>query len=266
MKDMKKYLDGDALYGDDLNIQEIEKWFTDEKEAYADLGAKDKSNYEYAYHQLNIELGYSKLRNEKYKNVLGFGSAYGDELYPILDRAENITIIDPSDSFTHKDIKGVKCSYIKPNMSGDLAFKDEEFDLIVCLGVLHHIPNVTHVLHELYRCLSIDGEMLLREPIVSMGDWTKDRPGLTKHERGIPLKIFDSIIRNCGFNFVAKSYCVFPLIPKLANVINTKAYNSKALTLTDVFLSKLFAWNIRYHTRTFLHKFRPASVYFYLRK
>ncbi len=36
------YLSGERLYGDDFTIEEIQKWFADEAEGYADLGAKEK--------------------------------------------------------------------------------------------------------------------------------------------------------------------------------------------------------------------------------
>jgi len=35
-----------------------------------------------------------------------FGSVYGYELEPIIDRIEDITILDPSDSFVQKSIRG----------------------------------------------------------------------------------------------------------------------------------------------------------------
>lgn len=63
-----------------------------------------------------------------------------------------------------------------------LDFESEQFDLITCLGALHRIPNVSMVVNELYRCLGKGGYLLLREPVVSMGDWSVPREGLTKRE------------------------------------------------------------------------------------
>jgi len=39
------YLSGERLYGDDFTIEEIQKWFADEAEGYADLCAKEKDRY-----------------------------------------------------------------------------------------------------------------------------------------------------------------------------------------------------------------------------
>lgn len=40
--DISIYLSGAKLYGDDFTIDEIEEWFADEAEGYANLGAKKK--------------------------------------------------------------------------------------------------------------------------------------------------------------------------------------------------------------------------------
>jgi len=180
---------------------------------------------------------------------------------------DSIIIMDPSSAFnTRREIFGVPCKYSKPSPSGQIPFSADSFDLIMSLGVLHHIPNVSYVISECYRCLSESGVMLVREPIVSMGDWRYPRPGLTKRERGIPIKVFDSIISNIGFNVQHKSLCVFPLIPKLANKFGIHAYNNRILTLIDAFLSKLFSWNTKYHRTSYVEKIGPASVFYVLSK
>jgi len=260
------YLSGKKLHGDDFSYEEIWDWYEDEKEGYADLGAKKKSSYKYAYHSLNAQHGYQYIGNRKYHNVLGLGSAYGDEFIPIIDKIKKLTIVDPSDAFITEEVHGVPCHYVKPSIDGLMPFDDADFDMIVCLGVLHHIPNVTTVVNELFRCLSNSGIVLLREPIVSLGDWSKPRPGLTKRERGIPLNIFKSIINDAGFVIKHQSLCVFSLIPKISNRIGISAYNSSILTWIDKKLCQLFSWNVNYHPTKLVHKFRPWSVYFVLNK
>ena len=266
MEDNTRYLSGEKLFGDDFTIEEIEKWYRDEKEGYADLGAGDKSSYKYSYHALNRFHGFKYIRNRKFKNVLGLGSAYGDEFLPIIDNVERLTIIDPSDSFKLDKVHGVPCAYVKPAVDGKLPFEGGIFDLVVCLGVLHHIPNVSTVMNELYRCLSHGGALLVREPIISMGDWRRPRPGLTKRERGIPIDIFRNIVKNAGFEVTKESLCMFPLIPRLYQRFGVPAYNSSVAVLGDALLSQLFRWNIRYNATRFIHKFRPVSVYYVLLK
>ncbi len=135
----------------------------------------------------------------RFNEALGIGSAYGNEFMPIAQNIKQVTILDPSDAFSDvKEIYETPCKYIKPNPNGNMPFETNQFDLVTSMGVMHHIPNVSHVMSECYRCLNKGGIMLLREPIASMGDWRKLRTGLTKRERGIPLQILNEIIRNVG--------------------------------------------------------------------
>lgn len=262
-----KYLFGKKLYGDDFSDQQIKKWFSEEEDGYADLGAKNKNKYRYAYHALNHYHGFRFLPKKKYHHVLGVGSAYGDELNPIIDHAESITILESSDSFIHKDIKGVPIKYEKPIYNGSFNFKNEEFDLVTCFGVLHHIPNVSKVLSEIYRCLNKGGYLLLREPIISMGDWRKHRKGLTKNERGIPLKIFRETLKNTGFKIIKERKCVFPLVTRLSKLLFKKLpYNSKIVTAIDHLFSNIFFFNYTYHARNWIKKIRPISIFYVLYK
>ena len=216
------------MYGDDFDINQINEWFAGEQGGYANLGAKNWVDYSYGYHRLNYQHGYKYIVNKSFNNTLGFGNAYGDELKQIVNNITgNITILDPSDVFSDvKEIYGAPCNYIKSNPNGNMSFKNDEFDLVTCLGVLHHIPNVSHVIKEAYRCLSPGGYMLLREPIVSMGDWRQPRKGLTKRERGVSVNIMDEIIKNSGFKVRNRSFCIFQLIPKLANKLGVSSYNN----------------------------------------
>jgi SAM-dependent methyltransferase len=266
---MNPYLGGDRLYGDDLPLPEIQKWHEDEREAYADLLtlAGETEAHCYPYHELNRRHGYSALPERPLKHVLGMGSAHGDEFEPIKGRIESLTIVEPGDSFHRREVCGIPARYVAPQIDGGLPFEDNAFDLITCFGVLHHIPNVTHVVSELYRCLASGGYALVREPIVSMGDWTKPRKGLTKHERGIPAPIFDRIVRDAGFSVRARRFCVFPPFLKTWNAVcRTPVFNCRWATIIDAALSRMFAFNVVYHSSNFVGKFRPVSVFYVLSK
>lgn len=264
-KNYEIYFCGERLYGDDFSLEEIQRWYEDEKEGYANLGAKDASAYEYGYHQLNKILGYHYLPNKTFENVLGFGSAYGDELIPIAQRINRVTILDASEKLRKPFFEGVSLEYKLPKASGQLEFSNETFDLVVSLGVLHHVPNVSYVLSELFRCTKKGGYALIREPIVSMGDWRMPRAGLTKRERGIPSEIFDSLIRSTGYEVCRKTFCVFPVIPMFGKWVGP-VYNRRAFVYLDILISRALSFNRTYH-RTKLHqKFGPTAVYYVLKK
>ncbi len=266
MADIENFLSGRQLYGDDFDAAQIALWYADEKEGYADLGARDAASYEYGYHALNLRHAFRHLQSPKFPEVLGFGSAYGDELLPIIARIGHLTIVDPSDAFVRPEVHGVPATYVKPDPAGTLPMPQGSFDLITCLGVLHHIPNVSAVVKEFARTLKPGGRIVLREPIVSMGDWRRPRAGLTKRERGIPLPILREIVAAAGLTIEHEALCVFPVTPRLAPLLRTQVYNSPLATGLDALLARAFAWNVNYHPRSALQHLRPTSAVFVLRK
>ena len=264
---IEKALKGFILYGDDFTEEEITQWFKEEEEAYADLGAKNKKTYLYKYHEWNKQLGFNYLNRVRFSNALGLGSAYGDEFLPIIEKIDNLIIIEPSKAFTkEKKIKDTPCTYLKPLPSGEILLESDTIDLILCFGVLHHIPNVSRVFQELNRVLKKNGLFLVREPIVSMGDWRFKRKGLTKNERGIPLKIFRDIITKANFMILKETLCDFSVISKIAKLFGIIPYNNVLLTRLDLISSRFFFWNYDYHASSLLKKIRPASVFFLLSK
>jgi|ERR1700674_192245 len=267
MNDIGICLAGEKLYGEDFDANQIRDWFDDEREGYADLGAKDLDENEYEYNALNIFHGFRHLpESTRFRKVLGFGSCFGGEFFPIANRIDRLTIIDPSDAFVRTNVFGVPCTYLKPADTGTLPFSDGEFDLITCFGVLHHIPNVSYVVSEISRCLEPGGFALIREPIVSMGDWRQPRPGLTKRERGLPLDLFRAILKSNGLSISHQGYCAFRAIPKLGDMLKLRVYNYAPLVRLDALACTLLSWNVRYHATTLWQKFRPESAYFVLKK
>lgn len=183
-----------------------------------------------------------------------------------MSRVQAVTILDPSDAFVRESIQGVPATYIKPNWDGRMPVPDNTFDLIICFGVLHHIPNVSFVVSEMTRTLKPGGYMSIREPIVSMGDWTKPRPGMTRRERGIPLAVLKNIIQSCKLDTTYFSLIDFQLTRHVFRPFVKEVFDSPFAVWFDEVMASLFSWNLRYHARNTLQKFRPASACFVLRK
>ena len=266
--DFRRYLDGEALYGDDFSLPEIEKWYQDEKEAYFRLlGTYESAEPRtYGYHRLNWQYGFQQLPNGRFLNVLGVGSAWGAEFEPILDRIDQLTILEPSGGFVRDEIGGVPVRYIEPRPSGEFPFEEGVFDLISCLGVLHHVPNVSKVVQEISRCLTPGGHALIREPTISMGDWRESRPGLTTRERGIPLDLLRGIIKAAGLEVTFEKRCMFQLTYNLAPFFHNAVWNSRPALLLDRVFCSLFASNLHYHPWNRLQTLRPIAVYYVLRR
>ena len=264
--DMEIYFSGRRLYGEDLLQSEVEEWLRSEEEGFADLGAKDRRSYSYGYHAVNGAHGFQYLEDRQFKHVLGFGSAYGYELEPLMRRIDRVSLLDASPSFVVSDIDGTPVRYIKASRSGDIDLADASVDLVTCFGVLHHIPRVGHTLEEMYRVLQPGGIALIREPITSMGDWRAPRPGLTKHERGIPYELFNTMLRNAGFRIRRATPCFFPLTDRLGRLLGRPLWNSAAAVKFDALCSWLFAWNRTYHRRSFLEKVAPGHAFWVTEK
>ena len=258
------------LYGDDFSPEEIEQWFQQESEGYADLGNKDLSTYTYQYHTLNRIHGFRYVDKElRFDHVLGFGSAWGYEFEPVIHRIEKLTIIEPSEHMQSEQIGTLHPIYLKPQMDGLLDFPDNSFDLATSLGVLHHIPNVTFVLSEIVRVLKPGGILLLREPIISMGDWTRPRPGLTSNERGIPVSHFDTFFRKQNVEVIARNHCFTMTyqFQKIFKVILKKPlYSIGWYIRADRLLSSLLKGNVRYHAVKKRHRIAPSNIFFVIRK
>lgn len=258
-------LTGKKLYGNDFSQEMIDAWFADEREGYYNL-TQSAEQYTYGYYALNMYHGYSRLPKQQFKHVLGVGSAYGCELEPILSHCDRISIVEPSDGFKNNDLHGVPIEYIKPLPTGEMSFESNSLDLITCLGVLHHIPNVEKVVKEFFRILSPGGYALVREPIISMGDWRNPRTGLTKNERGIPLMILREFVKKAGFKVSRESKCVFSLTSRLKYLVSGPVYNNHSIVVFDAILCSLPIWQKCYHARNVLQKLRPTSVFYVLQK
>lgn len=200
---------------------------------------------------------------------MGFGSAWGNEFEPLKDRIKSLTIIEPSDHLKSDKIGNIVPNYVKPELDGTIKFNDGTFDLITCFGTLHHIANASYVLKELIRVLKPNGYLLIREPIISMGDWNQPRPGLTKNERGIPVYTFEKCFREVSVKVVSRNYC-------LTLMSSTQKLLSKWLTKPiiaykfyihlDKFVSSLSKFNYHYHAINKIQRISPSNIFYVIKK
>jgi SAM-dependent methyltransferase len=257
---------GENLYGDDFTADQIRDWFRDEENAYLELYAQNP-NYEYEYEPLNVRHGFRHLPPDRhFGTVLGLGSAYGDELLPLADRIGRLVIVESADSYQKRPALDVPTEWRKASVEGDLDLQDASVDLTTCFGVLHHIPNVTHVVRELGRVTKPGGFALIREPVISMGDWRHDRPGLTPHERGIPRRLLHKQVKDAGFEIEREALCFFSGTTVIGRLIKRGVYDKKPWIIFDEFASRIFAFNYRYHPRGMWQKVRPTSSFLVLRR
>ena len=263
-----KYFKGKHLYGDDFSIEEISQWYNTESEAFANLyGINMNDAQSYGYHHLNILYGFRYLKHKAFfHNTLGFGASWGYEFLPVIDKIKKLTIIESSlQTRSFKLGEKLFPEYQSPTVEGNIEFPDNTFDLITCFDTLHHIPNVSFVLKELFRVLQAGGYLLLREPVHSMGDWRNKRSGLTANERGIPDEYLLKIINQNGIEVVKKHYyyCMTSFLKRIFKKINSDAW---PYLYFDKFLSYLFAFNIHYHPVNKIQRISPTNIFYVLKK
>lgn len=268
---IERCLAGEALWGDALNAEQIRRWYESEEQGYRKIKesrmAADKSPEGDHYRVVNQRYGFKHLPPGPLGNALSLGGFDGDEISPILARLESATILDPAFEEGTRIIDGTSIKTCIPNPSGDIAFSDQSFDLSIALSVLHHIPNVSHVLDELVRVTKKGGFLLIREPMVSMGDWrSRNALGLTDNERGLPLPWMQEKIRELPVETVSLQLWNFPVVPRLCHRWGLgQAYNKSVLTLLDQCLCQLTRWNSRYHRTRILQKLAPVAFFAVLR-
>lgn len=263
------YFSGQELFGDDLSKDEIENWYIAEENGYYELvrsALSPERDYTYEYRALNEYYAYRHMSDRRFRRALALGCARGDDVAPIAAQVDEYLAIEPAERWWSPTIGGRPARFVKPSITGDIPCASGEIDLAICLGVLHHIPNVTHVINEIARVVRSGGLFVLREPISSMGDWSRPRIGLTKNERGLPLEWLDDRLTRAGFVVERRALCMFPLTGKLAKLFGVRAYEKPALVHLDRLICALTRWNYRYHRDTLLKKLAPASVFYVLKR
>ena len=247
-------LRGERIYGDDFDAAAVGEWFEAERDGYSSLAHEDALQPVYVYGAMDRAYGWRHLTNDRGLEAMGLGSAFGCEFETLAPLLQHITIVEPQESYWRADIVGVPASYVSPNASGRITAQNHSFDLVTAFGVLHHIPTVTATVAELVRVLRPGGRLMIREPITSMGDWRRPRPGLTAIAAG-------------GGRLLAVNYLGFGPLLKLASVCGmTSPWKHKSFVAIDRLCCRIFEGPGAYHRTTTASRFAPAIGYWVVTK
>lgn len=255
------------IYGDDFGPDALAQWFAEEKNGYYDLTQTYGKDWAYEYHALNDFHAWRHLSTRRFGACLVLGCAAGEDVLPIAPRVDRFVAIEPAEQWWKSHIGGKPAQYLMPEVDGTIPCPSESIDLAVSLNTLHHIPNVSYVLNETIRTLRPGGLLVLNEPISTMGDWRFPRRGLTKNERGFPIKWLDQTLIDKGISIKRRAFCMFPLFPRLARLLRMRsAYLSKSMVFADAALSGLLSFNLYYHRSSVLKKLAPHNVFYIAEK
>jgi SAM-dependent methyltransferase len=262
---LAEYYSGRKLFGDDFNLEEIREWYGLEENACFDIYEQGRRRMPNNDH-LHWLCGYrvALAGRDTLGKVIGLGSGNGGEFRPVRRWIGHLHIVESAEGYFHND---ATTTYTKAQADGSLDFPDNFFDTAVNIAVLHHIPNVSRVLSELFRVLKPGGFCLIKEPVTTLGEWHRPRKrGLAPCERGFPRGLLDEMLQRAGFESVHKTYFEFPPLRQLRDRGGIDTYNSKFWTWLDRLCCRWTDWNYRYHRTRWFQKFAPSYVFLVLRK
>lgn len=266
--------DGSILAGDDFAGEQLTKWFSQEKEAYycGDAGNSETDNW-YAYMRLvNETLGFSRISfsKDELRSILVLGPGSGIEVDQFVSEHPDWSLffLEASDNFkTELKNKYPSSQIVDATISGDILLDSESQDVVCAFSVLHHIPNVSHVLREAYRVMKPGGLLLVREPCSSMGDWRYPRAA-TPNERGLSLRWFIATAKTIGFKMEIRPVPIFfaPINSLLKKIGLDSLMPSKAFYAIDRVVSMFVSVNNHYWRNAWYKKLGPSAYFYVLRK
>lgn len=259
-------LRGEQIFGDDFGPSTVAEWYGAEVDGYAGLDHEDSRSDAYFYEALDKAHVWRRLP-DRALDVMGLGSAYGSEFRLVSGRLRSLTIVEPGRKFWRDQVAGVPARYVDPSPSGELPFDSGRFDLVTAFSVLHHVPNASRVIGELVRVVAPGGMLAIREPITSMGDWRRPRPGLTAHERGLPWPLVAATAERAGCKLEFGQMAGFAPLVWLAPRVGLRfPWNSPTFVRLDRLFSRASAFNYRYHRTTLAQRFAPTVGIWVFRK
>lgn len=263
----ESYRSGLSLYGNDLTGDALAKWYAEEELGYYQLtegltgqAASGDSNY---WKHLNVLHVGHFLKERPFPCALAFGTANGDDMVPFCPQIDRILAVEPQESWWSESIAGTPTIYLKPGVDGHVPLADATVDLVMCLGVLHHVATVTASLQEFRRLLKPGGLAVIREPISSMGDWTQPRVGVTRNERGIDPRWMAREAQKVGLELVELRPVAFGPLQLVQRRMGVRALGPFGVRVDSV-LARLFSWNQHYHRDRWWKKLAPGAAYFLL--
>jgi SAM-dependent methyltransferase len=254
-------LTGETLYGDDFDETELRAWLADEEKGFYNLVSDIDPGLAVADdHRAMNRFHGAMLADRRYPVTLMLGCADGTDLIGLGIETDRVIAIEPAREWWRDAIGGIPAEYRAPAPDGAIDLPDASVDLVVCLGVLHHVPNVGRVIGELARVLRPGGRMIVREPMVSMGDFRQPRPGLTARERGIPRALMRRFHQQAGLRILDERPCAMMVVYKGLLRLGIQPYTRPWAVRLDDFLGRLAAPFARYSRSRPWHKLAPSSL------
>lgn len=257
------------LYGDDFDSEAIRQWFLEEAQYHNQFAGGRFEDHPKLYQVFDWHLAFAPyFRPTPNMRVLDFGCAEGQALghLPADRLGFQYVGIDSSQSLLDAAaVRNPEGEYRLMPDDGRIPAQDGEFDYALVLGVLHHVPNVSHYLAELCRVLSPGGRLILREPCHAMGRVVGSHralSGLSPNERGIPGFYLKRQLEQLGMRVLAVRPAYHGAVLQLLRRWQPSSEGGwqKILAL-DALLNKASGWNVHYDRPHLWTKLAPTANY-----
>ena len=145
------------LRSGDISIASFlsEKDFNLDQKTVSSFGEEWQKFHQFNAEELNtagneyFDVVTDKILNQQ-SLVLDLGCGSGRWSYFIANKAGWIESVDPSDAVltAAQLLKTIHHARVTQASVDNIPFQDDTFDLLICLGVLHHIPNTQQALNK----------------------------------------------------------------------------------------------------------------------
>lgn len=253
------------LIGDDFTQEERDRWYDEEAAFHNQYVGGRTQEYPFFEHYSHLIFGLNHLLKDGL-TVLDFGCAEGLTLSR-MNKSFDYHGVDASESLLEYAKSRNPQSTFKPiGKDLNIPYPNGTFDLVLCFGVLHHIPQVSIVLKEFQRVLKPNGVAFIREPITDMKKLDGTRPGLSPNERGLPV---DWMVQSCeaaGLKVENIQLCRFGPLNMLQSKLGAQ-WHPRLMTWLDKLVSRFYSPARAQYSRTqFVQKLAPNAAYFTVRK
>jgi SAM-dependent methyltransferase len=251
--------------GDDFDAARIEAWFAEEAAHHDRFIGGRAERYWSIYEYFNRRYAFDRhLGLTGSTRLLSFGCAEGLDLERLY-RRQPFELYGVEASATlmaafRERLPGARI--VRARSSGDLDFPSDFFHYVTVLGVLHHVPNVTHVVSELVRVLRPGGKIVIREPTSGMRSRPgAASPGLSPNERGIPVAFLADRLERSGAEVLEVSSCYYGPLMRLLRAVPPLAHVPGLVYALDRVLCRLPRPEAPYWRTRLRDRLAPSAAY-----
>ena len=156
-------------------LSSTDQWKNQDKEYHEDSHVVESFDrrivrkYRHEHKFYTIDRWVSELKANNAKVVMDYGCATGTASLALLRNGMKAVSVDASAKMLKQvenkaSLEGLKAETVMCDVE-QMPFENKSFDGIMCLGVLHHLPNIPKAIEEQIRVLKTGGMLFISEPL-----------------------------------------------------------------------------------------------------